>query len=53
MLTAYPTRGSSGRAVSDPMGGDLDVYRASADELDLEVRRVLDRIAAERVPGQP
>jgi protein-tyrosine-phosphatase len=53
MLTAYPTRGTSGRAISDPMGGDLDVYRATADELDLEIRRVLDRIASERVPGQP
>jgi protein-tyrosine-phosphatase len=53
MLTAYPSRGSSGRAVSDPVGGDLEVYRATADELDAEVRRVLDRIAAERVPGKP
>ncbi|MEO8335312.1 MAG: low molecular weight protein arginine phosphatase [bacterium] len=53
MLTAYPSRGSTGRSISDPMGGDLEVYRASADELDAEIRRVLDRIAAERVPGEP
>ncbi len=53
MLTAYPARGSSGRAISDPMGGELDVYRASADELDAEIRRVLDRIVSERVPGEP
>ncbi|MEO5817721.1 MAG: low molecular weight protein arginine phosphatase [Gemmatimonadaceae bacterium] len=53
MLTAYPSRGSSGRAISDPMGGDLDVYRSSADELEGEIRRVLDRIAAERVSGEP
>ena len=26
--------GSAGRAISDPMGGDLDVYRATADELE-------------------
>ena len=35
------------------MGGDLDVYRETADELEAEIRRVLDRIAAERVPGKP
>ena len=49
MLTAYPVRGTSGRAVSDPMGGDLDIYRATADELEAEIRRVLDRLTAERV----
>jgi protein-tyrosine-phosphatase len=53
LLTGYPTRGASGRAISDPMGGDLDVYRASADELEAEIRRVLDRIASERVPREP
>lgn len=53
LLTAYPNRGSSGRAVSDPMGGDLDVYRATADELDAEIRRVLDLIATERVSREP
>ena len=49
MLTAYPVRGSGGRAVSDPMGGDLDIYRATADELEAEIRRVFDRLTAERV----
>ena len=53
MLTGYPTRGTSGRAISDPMGGDLEVYRATADELDTEVRRVLDLIATERVSREP
>jgi len=53
MLTGYPKRGTSGRAISDPMGGDLDVYRATADELDAEIRRVLDLIAAERVSREP
>jgi protein-tyrosine-phosphatase len=53
MLTAYPNRGTSGRAISDPMGGDLETYRATADELDAEIRRVLDLIAAERVPREP
>lgn len=51
MLTAYPLRGTSGRAVNDPVGGDLDIYRATADELEAEVRRVFDHLAAERVSG--
>jgi protein-tyrosine-phosphatase len=50
LLTAYPTH-SGGRAISDPVGGELDVYRATADELEMEIRRVFDRLAAERVPG--
>ncbi|HTK48103.1 MAG TPA: low molecular weight protein arginine phosphatase [Gemmatimonadaceae bacterium] len=51
LLTGYPDPGPSSRAVSDPMGGELDVYRTTADELETEVRRVFDRLAAERVPG--
>lgn len=50
LLTAYAS-GARERAVSDPMGGDLDVYRATADELETEIRRVFDRLLAERVPG--
>ncbi len=50
MLTAYPMRGTSGRTIGDPVGGDLDVYRATADELESEIRRVFDGLA-ERVPG--
>ena len=51
LLTAYPSPGPAGRAISDPVGGELDVYRATADELESEIRRVFDRLAAERVPG--
>jgi protein-tyrosine-phosphatase len=50
LLTAYPNRHAAGRAVSDPMGGDLDVYRTTADELEVEIRRVFDRLAAGHVP---
>ena len=53
MLTGYPSRGTGGRAISDPMGGDLEVYRASADELEVEIRRVLDRLVTQGVPGHP
>ncbi|CAN5496258.1 hypothetical protein BH09GEM1_BH09GEM1_17150 [soil metagenome] len=51
LITGYPRSGPAGRSVSDPMGGDLDAYRATADELESEIRRVFDHFAAERVPG--
>lgn len=51
LITAYPRTGHVGRSVSDPMGGDLDTYRATADELEAEIRRVFDHFAAEQVPG--
>jgi protein-tyrosine-phosphatase len=51
LLTTYAAHGSSDRAVSDPFGGDLDVYRATYDELEREIKRVFDRIAAEQAPG--
>ena len=51
LITAYPKPGGRGRAVSDPMGGDLETYRATADELEAEIRQVFDHFAAERVPG--
>ena len=51
LLAAYPAVGAGGRAINDPMGGDLDLYRATADELETEIRRVFDHLAAERVPG--
>jgi hypothetical protein len=37
--------------VSDPFGGDLEVYRATYEELEKEIKRVFDRIAAEQTPG--
>ena len=51
LITAYPRPGYAGRAVSDPIGGDLETYRATADELEVEIRRVFDHFAAEQVPG--
>ena len=50
LLTAFPDAGTTGRPISDPMGGELEVYRTTADELETEVRRVFDRLAAARVP---
>ena len=48
LLSDYASRGASMRPISDPIGAELDVYRATADELEEEIRRVLDRITAER-----
>jgi protein-tyrosine-phosphatase len=50
LLSDYASRGQSKRPISDPMGAELDVYRATADELEEEIRRVVDRIVAERSP---
>lgn len=51
LLTSYASHGRIDRGISDPIGGELDVYRATAEELDREIRRVFDRIVAERTPG--
>jgi len=48
LLSDFASRGASMRAISDPIGMELDVYRATADELEDEIRRALDRITAER-----
>ncbi|MEJ7808983.1 MAG: low molecular weight protein arginine phosphatase [Gemmatimonadaceae bacterium] len=50
LLTDYASRGASVRAVNDPFGGDLEVYRDTYEELEREIRRAFDRIAAERAP---
>lgn len=53
LLADYASRGADIRPISDPIGAELDVYRATADELEQEIRRVFERIAAERAPGKP
>lgn len=53
LLTDFASRGAVARPVNDPIGGELDVYRATADELDQEVRRAFDRLLAERSSGNP
>ncbi len=51
LLADFASHGASLRAISDPVGAELDVYRATADELEQEIRRVLDRTTAERSSG--
>src|SRR4051812_3400669 len=52
LLSDYTSNGQVKRAISDPIGAELDVYRATADELEEEIRRVVDRITAERGQGR-
>ena len=51
LLSEFASHGASSRPIRDPIGAELDVYRATADELEEEIRRVLDRITAERSSG--
>ncbi len=39
-----------GRAIVDPFGGGLDVYRATFDELDRMVGLAFERLVSERLP---
>jgi protein-tyrosine-phosphatase len=48
LLSDYATYGESQRPVSDPIGGELPVYRATFEELHRLVQRALDRWLAER-----
>ena len=44
-LTEFASHGAGGHDVSDPFGGDLATYRATYDELEAAIRRVLERLA--------
>ncbi len=46
MLAGFGGSESSRRSIADPFGGDLSVYRRTADELEVELRQVLERIPA-------
>lgn len=48
LLADYASYGASVRPISDPIGAELEVYRATTDELEEEIRRMMDRITAER-----
>jgi protein-tyrosine-phosphatase len=48
LLSDYASHGASHRPINDPIGAELEVYRATADELEEEIQRVMDRIMAER-----
>ena len=46
LLSAYATDGRSQQGIEDPYGGPLTAYRATFEELDQKIRRVLDRLGA-------
>jgi protein-tyrosine-phosphatase len=48
LLSSFAAADGSPNGISDPFGGDLEVYRNTFDELQREIRRVFDRLAAER-----
>jgi len=45
LLAGYGSDEGS-RAIADPFGGDLDDYRETSDELERELKEILDRIKA-------
>jgi protein-tyrosine-phosphatase len=47
LITDYAEKSQDGRAIVDPFGGGLEIYRATADELERVIGLVLDRIATE------
>jgi protein-tyrosine-phosphatase len=48
LITDYAERSDDGRAIVDPFGGGLDLYRSTVDELERMITLVFDRIASER-----
>ena len=51
LLSDYATGDDKGHSVADPFGGDLDLYRSTADELQRMVDRILDHLAQAQ-PGK-
>jgi len=47
LLSAFATNGESARAVSDPIGGDITIYRDTFAELQVLISRAFDRMAAD------
>ena len=52
LLSEFASRSAESTPVADPFGGDLELYRATADELERMIGLVLDRLAeSRRNPG--
>jgi protein-tyrosine-phosphatase len=47
-LTGFASHGRSDRAISDPIGAELAVYRQTYKELEREIRKAVDRVTADR-----
>jgi protein-tyrosine-phosphatase len=48
LLSAFATNGESVRPVSDPIGGDITVYRDTFAELHTLISRAFERLASSR-----
>lgn len=48
LLTTYASEARDDAQISDPFGGDLATYRATADELTKHIRLVFDRLTRDR-----
>jgi protein-tyrosine-phosphatase len=46
LFAGYGVSGSPGHSIADPFGGNLSDYRATADELEHELKEILERIPA-------
>jgi protein arginine phosphatase len=46
LFAGYGVSRSSGHSIADPFGGNLSDYRATADELEHELKEILERIPA-------
>ena len=51
LLSSFASRGEQTRAVNDPFGGDIEMYRATFVELAHEIGNVLDRVVADSSPA--
>ena len=47
LLSQFAARGESDRSIRDPFGGDLEAYRATADDLQSLVQLAIDRFLEE------
>jgi protein-tyrosine-phosphatase len=47
LVSSFASNGTESSAVPDPFGGDLDLYRGTADELERMVGLVIDRLIAQ------
>jgi protein-tyrosine-phosphatase len=47
LITDFSERSTDGRAIVDPFGGGLEIYRSTVDELEHMIGLALDRIATE------
>jgi len=50
LLADYAQRATTGQVIADPFGGDLDLYRSTADELERMVDLAIARIAEAKAP---